>query len=314
MKIVMLERKNVGTDFPMPDFEKFGEVTVYDYSTPDVVGERVKDADIIIMNKMPMNEETLRDAANVKLICVTATGMDIIDMDYCKKRGIEVRNVSGYSTENVVQHTFAMLFYLYEKLPRYDSYVKSGEYASCPTFTFFEPYFNELAGKTWGIAGLGTIGHRVAEVAKAFGCKIIYYSTSGIEREEPYEKVSFEELLAQSDIISIHAPLNDKTRNLFDKEAFAKMKNSAYFINVGRGPIVVEKDLADALNAGEIAGAGLDVLSKEPILKENPLFALKDSDKLIITPHIAWASKEARIRLMDGVYRNVEEFMNGQNA
>ena len=154
----------------------------------------------------------------------------------------------------------------------------------------------------------------MAEVAKAFGCKVIYYSTSGIEREEPYEKVSFEELLAQSDIISVHAPLNDKTRNLFDKEAFAIMKNSAYFINVGRGPIVVEKDLADALNAGEIAGAGLDVLSKEPILKENPLFALKDSDKLIITPHIAWASKEARIRLMDGVYRNVEEFMNGQNA
>lgn len=310
MKIVMLERKNVGTDFPMPDFEKFGELTVYDYSTPDVVAARVKDADIVIMNKMPMNEETLRDAANLKLICVTATGMDIIDMDYCKKRGIAVRNVSGYSTENVVQHTFALLFYLFEKLSFYDGYVKGGDYISCPTFTYFDHIFYELSGKVWGIVGLGTIGHRVAEVAKAFGCEVIYYSTSGIEREEPYERVSFDELLKRSDVVSVHAPLNDRTRGIFDKEAFAKMKPSAFFINVGRGPIVAEKDLADALTAGEIAGAGLDVLSKEPMLKENPLFPLKDSEKLIITPHIAWASKEARVRLMEGVYRNVEEFVN----
>ena len=308
MRIVMLERNNVGTDFEMPDFGTFGDLTVYEYTKPEQVAERVKDADIIIMNKMPMNEETLKDAPNVKLISVTATGTDIIDHEYCKSRGIIVKNVKGYSTETVVQHTFATLFYLYEKLPFYDDYVKSEEYVNCPTFTFFEHYFGELSGKTWGIVGLGEIGHRVAEVAHAFGCNVIWYSTTGVERTEPYERKDWKEFLQSADIISVHAPLNDRTRGLFDKDAFAAMKNSAYFINMGRGPIVVEEDLANALENGEIAGAALDVLSKEPVLPTNPLLRIKDSGKLIITPHIAWASVEARKRLMDEIYKGVEEF------
>ena len=309
MKIVMLERNNVGTDFEMPDFGAFGDLTVYEYTKPDEVAERVKDADIVIMNKMPMNESTLKDAPNVKLISVTATGTDIIDHEYCKSRGIIVKNVKGYSTETVVQHTFATLFYLYEKLPFYDGYVKGGDYAKCPTFTFFEHYFTELSGKTWGIVGLGEIGHRVAEVAKAFGCNVIYYSTTGVERPEPYEKKEWKEFLQSADIISVHAPLNENTRGLFDKEAFAAMKKTAYFINMGRGPIVAEEDLANALECGEIAGAALDVLSKEPVLESNPLLRIKDSEKLIITPHIAWASTEARKRLMDEIFKGVGEFV-----
>ncbi len=306
----MLERNNVGNDFTMPDFASFGELTVYEYTKPEEVAARVRDADIIIMNKMPMNEDTLKDAPNVKLICVTATGTDIIDHKYCESRGIVVKNVKGYSTETVVQHTFASLFYLYEKLPFYDEYVKSGEYAKCPTFTFFEHYFNELSGKTWGIVGLGEIGHRVAEVAKAFGCRVIYYSTTGVERPESYEKKEWAEFLKESDIVSVHAPLNENTRGLFNREAFAEMKKSAFFLNMGRGPIVVEEDLANALETGEIAGAALDVLAKEPILESNPLLRIKDSGKLFITPHIAWASVEARKRLMDEVYLNVEAFLS----
>lgn len=309
MKIVMLERANVGSDFEMPDFASFGELTVYDYCTPAEVPERIKDADIVIMNKMPMNESTLRDAENLKCIAVTATGTDNVDHAYCQSRGIAVLNAKGYSTQTVVQHTFAMFFYLYEHLPHYDTYVKDGSYLKCPTFTYFENSFHELAGKTWGIVGLGTIGRRVAAVASALGCKVIYASTSGIEREEEYPRVDFETLLKEADVISVHAPLNDTTRGMFHAETFAKMKESAYFLNLGRGPIVVEKDLAEALKAGQIAGAGLDVLCKEPMAEDNPLFTIKDSDKLIITPHIAWASMEARKRLMEEIYRGVDNFI-----
>jgi len=313
MKIVMLERNNVGTDFEMPDFGRFGELEVYAYCTPDQVTKRIQDADICILNKMPMNELTLKDAKNIKLLCVTATGMDNVDLDYCKERGIRVCNVSGYSTETVVQHTFAMLLYIYEKMPFYDTFVKDGSYRESPTFTFFGFPFNELCGKTWGIAGLGTIGHRVADVAKAFGCDVIYYSTSGIEREEPYERVGFDEFLKRSDIISVHAPLNDKTKGLFNKKAFEKMKNDAIFLNLGRGPIVVEEDLVWALTNKQIAGAGLDVLSQEPITFDNPLYKIRGNGKLLITPHIAWASIEARKRLMNSVYEQVEAFIKEQN-
>ena len=309
MKIVMLERANVGSDFEMPDFGAFGELTVYDYCKPELVVERIKDADIVIMNKMPMNEATLKDAHNLKLISVTATGTDNVDHEYCQSRGIAVRNAKGYSTETVVQHTFAMFFYLYEHLPFYDTYVKDGSYIKCPTFTYFDNAFRELAGKTWGIVGLGTIGRRVAAVASAFGCRVIYYSTSGVERKEDYERADFETFLKESDVISVHAPLNGATKGLFGAAAFDAMKESAIFLNLGRGPIVDEKDLADALKENKIAGAGLDVLSREPMDENNPLYEIKDSGKLIVTPHIAWASVEARKRLMEEIYRGVKEFV-----
>ncbi len=306
-KIVMLERDNIGEDIDLSYFENLGDLTVYGTTDYELVTERIKDAEVVVINKIPMNEETLKDAEHVRLICITATGTDNVDMAYCESRNIVVKNVRSYSTESVVQHTFAMLFYLYEKLRFYDDYVKNGEYIQCPRFTFFGETFHELSGKTWGIVGLGEIGARVADIAKAFGCKVIYYSTGGKNNNPNYERVDFDTLLTQSDIISIHAPLNEQTRHLFTYDAFVKMKPSAYLINVGRGPIVKEGDLYRALEENLIAGAGLDVLEKEPMSPENPLFAIKDSRKLLITPHIAWATTEARSRLMKNVYRNIEE-------
>ncbi len=306
-KIVMLERDNIGADVDLSYFEQLGDLTIYGTTPYEQVKERIGDADVLVINKIPMNEETLKDATNVKLICVTATGTDNVDMDYCAGRGIAVKNVRSYSTESVVQHTFAMYFYISEKLRFYDEYVKSGEYMKCPRFTYFGEQFHELSGKTWGIVGLGEIGARVAEIARAFGCKVIYYSTSGNNNNETCERVEWDVLLKESDIISVHAPLNARTKYLFTYEAFTKMKSSAYLINVGRGPIVKEEDLCRALNENLIAGAGLDVLEKEPMAENNPLFTIKDSKKLLITPHIAWATTEARTRLMKNVYKNIDE-------
>lgn len=306
-KIVMLERDNIGEDVDLSYFERLGDLTVYGTTDYEQVVERIGDADVLVINKIPMNEATLKDAKNVKLICVTATGTDNVDMAYCENRGIVVKNVRSYSTESVVQHTFAMYFYISEKLRFYDEYIKSGEYINCPRFTYFGEQFHELSGKTWGIVGLGEIGARVADIAKAFGCKVIYYSTSGKNNNDAYERVDFDTLLKTSDIVSVHAPLNEQTKHLFTYDTFAKMKPSAYLINVGRGPIVKEGDLCRALNENLIAGAGLDVLEKEPMSAENPLFSIKDSRKLLITPHIAWATTEARTRLMKNVYKNIEE-------
>lgn len=306
-KIVMLERDNIGEDVDLSYFENLGELTVYGTTEYEQVKERIGDAEVLVINKIPMNEATLAEAEHVKLICVTATGTDNVDMEYCAGRGIAVKNVRSYSTESVVQHTFAMLFYLYEKLRFYDDYVKDGEYIKCPRFTYFGETFHELSGKTWGIVGLGEIGARVADIAKAFGCKVIYYSTSGKNSNANYERVDFDTLLEESDIVSIHAPLNEQTKHLFTYDVFEKMKESAYLLNLGRGPIVKEDDLYRALTENLIAGAGLDVLEKEPMSPDNPLFKLKDSRKILITPHIAWATTEARSRLMENVYRNIEE-------
>ena len=215
---------------------------------------------------------------------------------------------SGYSTNGVAQHTFALLFYILEKLNYYDNYVKSGEYARGTCFSHFGQNFFELDGKTWGIIGLGAIGNRVAQIAKAFGCHIICYSASGKKYNTEYEQVSLDELLSRSDILSVHAPLNGYTENLMTLEKFRKMKKSAIFLNLARGAIVNEPDLYTALTEGSIAGAGLDVLCKEPMDPENPLLKIQDSNKLIITPHIAWAAKETRFRVVDEVVKNIQRF------
>ena len=257
---------------------------------------------------MQVNEQTIGEADHLKLVCVTATGTNNLDKEYLDKRGITWRNVAGYSTESVAQHTFAMLFYLLEKLPYYDNYVKSEKYVNDVSFTHFAKAFHELSGMTYGIIGLGNIGRRVADIAKAFGCRVIYYSTSGRNSQPGYERVSFDELLEQSDIVSIHAPLDENTLGLMNKEAFAKMKKSAILLNVGRGPIINEADLAEALNNKTIAAAGLDVLSVEPMQEDNPLRGIKDSERLLITPHIAWAGVEARNRLMGIILGQIKEF------
>lgn len=312
MKIVMLEKDSLGADVDLGKLKKFGDFTEYATSNEENTPERVKDADIIIVNKVKLNEQTLKDAAHVKLICITATGTDNVDKDYATSRGIVVTNVSGYSTDSVAQHTFALLMYILEKLNYYDEYVKTGKYTESGMFSHFGKPFAELSGMTWGIVGLGAIGKKVADIAKTFGCRVIYYSTSGRNQNKHYEQVDFDTLLSESDIVSIHAPLTEQTRHLMDAEAFRKMKTTAILINVGRGAIVDDQALADALNNGEIAGAGLDVLTKEPLEKTNPLANVKDSTKLIITPHMAWASKEARARLVDSVAENMEAYFAGK--
>ncbi|MDE7199494.1 MAG: D-2-hydroxyacid dehydrogenase [Lachnospiraceae bacterium] len=312
MKLVVLERNSVGTDIDVSCFERFGEVAYYPNTVAENTAERVKDADIVIVNKAPMNENTLKDAPNVKLICLFATGFDNVDLTYCKSRGIRVANVVNYSTSAVVQHTLLLALALEEKLAFYDDYVKSETYANQDRFSNFDRPFGELEGKTWGIVGMGNIGRGVARAAQALGCKVIFYSASGKSSCTEYERVEFDELLTRSDILSLHCPLSDRTRGLINKEAFSRMKETAILVNVARGPVVDTQALYEALTEGRIAAAGLDVLEKEPISRDNPLGKIKDSTKLIITPHMAWASTEARMRLVDEVTKNIQAFLDGE--
>lgn len=312
MKIVVLEANSLGADVDLSSWDKLGEVTVYGQSNIENTPERVKDADVIIVNKVWMNEQTLKDAKNVKMIALTATGYNMVDKAYTDSRGIKVANVAGYSTDSVAQHTFALALYLIDQMDYYDKYVKSGGYIKSDIFSHFDKKIFELAGKTWGIIGMGAIGRKVAQIAEVFGCKVIYYSTSGKNNAQSYECVDLDTLLEKSDVISVHAPLNAATEGMMNMDCFRKMKNSALMINVARGPIVNEADLVQALNEGEIAGAGLDVLSVEPMRTDNPLITVQDSGKLVITPHIAWATGEARQRVVDEVYLNIEAFLHGE--
>ncbi len=313
MKIVVLERNSVGLDVSVDEIKNLGETVMYPNTTAADVKEKVRDAEIIVANKAPLNEETLKDAADVKLICEFATGYDNVDLAYCKSRGIKVANVVNYSTDAVAQHTFALCFYVLEKLRHYDEYVKSGAYAAQDRFSNFDLPFTELAGKTWGIAGMGNIGKKTAAIARAFGCRVIFYSASGTSTCTEYERVDFDTLLKEADFLSLHCPLSDRTRNLIDIEALKKMKESAILINVARGPVVNDGDLYEALTKGYIAGAGLDVTGTEPMKDSNPLSRIKDSNKLIITPHLAWASTEARGRCVSETCRNIEAFLKGED-
>ena len=313
MKLVILERNSAGTDVDVSCFEKFGEVTCYPNTVAANTAERVKDADIILANKAPLNESTLKDAPNVKLICLLATGFDNVDLAYCRSRGIKVTNVVNYCTSTVAQHTLLLALALSEKITFYDDYVKSGAYSAQDRFSNFDRTFYDLEGKTWGIIGMGTIGRRVAGLAQAFGCRVIFYSASGKSTCTDYERVEFDTLLQELDILSLHCPLSDRTRGLINKDALSKMKETAILVNVARGPVVDTQALYDALVADQIAGAGLDVLEQEPMAKDNPLARIKDSSKLIITPHMAWASLESRTRLVDAVVKNIEDFLAGEN-
>ena len=307
MKIVLLERAAMGKDVDISMLEKLGEVVSYDQTLPEEVPERVKDAEVVVINRLAMNEKSIGAAKNLRQIAITATGTNMIDWDYVNARGIKVSNVKGYSTNAVAQHTFALVLALIHKICYYDHFVKSGAYCSQEGLYEFERGLFELEGKTWGIIGMGAIGRRVAHLAEEFGCHVIYYSTSGKNSDQPYERVDFEEILSRSDILSIHAPLNSQTEGLMDQKAFGKMKKSAILINVGRGPIVVEEDLADALERGEIRAAGLDVLSKEPMDPANPLLRIQDSSRLLITPHMAWTPVETRRRVMSEIFRLISE-------
>lgn len=313
IKIVILERNSVGTDVDVSCLEKLGEVCCYPNTvTIEEVRERTKDADIVIANKSPLREETLKDSPRVKLICEFATGYDNCDLEYCKSRGIGVANVVDYCTAMVAQHTFALALALLEKLPHYDDYVKSGAYSAQDRFSNFDIPFSELSGMTWGIVGMGNIGRRVAKIAEAFGCRVIFHSITGKSRVTEYEQVDKDTLLAESDVLSLHCPLSDLSRNFIDREALRKMKKKAVLVNVARGPVVNNRDLYDALVSGDIMAAGLDVLEQEPLQPSNPLSLLKDSNQIIITPHLAWGSVEARTRCVKEAYKNIEAFLRGE--
>ncbi|MGL5151409.1 MAG: D-2-hydroxyacid dehydrogenase [Clostridium sp.] len=309
--IVVLDGKTLGNiDFNR--LNQFGSVNYYDVTHKNEVKDRIKDAHIVLTNKVVLDEEILKEAKNLELICETATGFNNIDISYAKSRGIGVTNVAGYSTPTVVQHTFATLLHLYDNIRFYDDYVKAGEYCKSDIFTNLERSFKDICGKTYGIIGLGNIGKGVAKVAEAFGAKVVYYSTSGRNSSNEYERVDFDELLTRADIISIHAPLNDNTNNLMNYDAFKKMKKDAVLINMGRGPIVNEQDLAKAINEDLIGGAALDVFEVEPIKCDNALLQVNNKEKLVLTPHIAWASEEARERLFKDVIENIKAFYNGE--
>ena len=314
MKIVMLERMSVGEDVDVSCFGRLGDFVWYEMtSTTDEVAERIKDADAVIVNKASMNETSMKDARNVKYVGELATGFDNCDTGYLRSRGIRLTNVRDYSTAMVAQHTFTLALALSQKIGYYDDYVKSGQYEASHRFSYFGKPFTELDGKTWGIVGFGNIGSKVARIAEAFGCRVITHSVTGRRHDAGYEEVGREELLERSDVLSLHCPLSDKSRYFIDEAALSRMKRSAILINVARGPVVDSRALASALEKGIIAGAGLDVLEKEPISKDDPLGRIKDSTKLIITPHLAWASIEARKRCVEEAYLNLKAFINGED-
>lgn len=304
MKIVFLDAATMG-DVSFEPFERLGEFVSYSTSTPEEARERVKDADVMMINKVLVDKQLIDAAASLKLICVAATGVNNIDVDYAASKGIPVRNVAGYSTDSVAQATFMHILSLAGGAPYFDMSVKSGSYSRSGMFT--DPNWNwwELAGKTIGIIGLGNIGKKVAKIAEAFGMKVCYYSTSGTGHCKDYPCLSLEELLKESDIVSVHAPLNANTQNLLGAKEFAMMKPTAYIINMGRGAIIVEEDLAEAVDKGIIAGAGIDVFVREPIPEDHPYLKMKHPERMRLAPHIAWASVEARDRLVGMMADNV---------
>jgi glycerate dehydrogenase len=307
MKIVLLDTLTYG-DTSLEGFNALGEVTAYATTSAEETAERVREAEVIVTNKVVINDAIMASASNLKLICVAATGMNNIDHDAAACRGISVKNVAGYSTDAVVQHTFSMLFYLMGHSRYYDEYVKSGEWQREAVFAHIGPSFSELRGKTWGIIGLGEIGRGVANIARAFGANVCYYSTSGKNENSDFEKTTLSRLIENSDIISIHAPLNRSTENLISHSELLQMKDGGVLLNLGRGGIVDEDALSVIIDVKPIF-VGLDVLVKEPMKTPHPLLAVKHSERLYITPHIAWTSREARERLIAATIENIKTFV-----
>ena len=307
MHIVLLDAKTLGDDLDLSVFEQFGTFTSYETTSPQQTLERIQIADIIITNKVVITANMMEEAPRLKLICIAATGMNNVDTDAAAYKGIEVKNVAGYSTKSVVQHTFAMALYLLEQMAYYDSMVKNAVWSDSGLFTDVSRTFYEISGKKWGIIGFGTIGQEVAKIATAFGAEVQYYSTSGNNLHHAYPHKSLEFILKDCDIISIHAPLNDDTRDLINENNLPYIKEDAVLLNLGRGGIINETDLSFELERKRFY-AGLDVLTQEPITLENPLMSIKHKERLLITPHMAWASIEARKKLLEGIVKNIQSF------
>ena len=308
MKIAILDRATLGFDIDMSIFKSLGEVISYDITFPTETISRVKDVDIVITNKVVISKEIM-DASNLKLICISATGTNNVDLVYAKEKGIEVKNVAGYSSSSVVQVAFAMIFQFVQKLDYYKKYVDEQNWQNSKIFTHIDKPFFELDGKKVGIIGLGDIGRNFAKKAQAFDCEIVYFSTSGKNSNSEYKRVELNELLSTCDIISIHCPLNENTKDLLNYENMKNIKTGAILLNLGRGGIINEADLAKIIDEKEIY-CGIDVVSIEPILEDNPLLKVKNKHQLLLTPHIGWASVEARTRLVEMVANNIKEFIS----
>lgn len=308
MHIVILDAKTLGEDLDLSILEQFGSLRVYETTTPDETLERIEIADIVITNKVVITANMMEETPRLKLICIAATGMNNVDLEAAKFKGIEVKNVAGYSTKSVVQHTFSMALYLLQQMAYYDRVVKDGTWEKSGLFTDVSRPFYEIAGKKWGIIGLGVIGQEVARIAEAFGAEVVYHSTSGKNLHHAYPHFSLEFILKDCDIISIHAPLNDRTYELINENNLSYIKENAILLNLGRGGIIDETDLAFELDRRKIY-AGLDVLETEPMTSDNRLNEVAHKERLLITPHIAWTSIEARKKLLEGIVKNINTFM-----
>lgn len=310
-KIVFLDEYSLG-GADLSAIRALGDYTGYATTRREETAERCRDAEVAITNKVPMRRDTLERLPRLRLICVAATGMNHIDLEAAAERGIAVRNAVGYSTHSVTETTIGAAIALLRQTVYYDRYVKS-EYAGSPLQYHFGRTTRQLYGSRWGIVGLGNIGRNVARVARALGCEVAYTSTSGIVREEEYPALPLDELLGWADVVSIHAPLNERTRGLISARELARMKPSAILINVARGGIVDEAALAAALDRGELAGAGLDVFAHEPIEEGNPLLSVREPDRLLLSPHNAWSPVEAVEVLVECIARNIRDFYTPQN-
>ena len=303
MNIVLLDAITFG-ETSLECFSQFGDVEIFQTTSSEQTAQRILNATVIVTNKVVITKEHMQSAKALKLICVAATGTNNVDLNAAKELGIVVKNVAGYSTDSVVQHTFSMLFYLMGHSRYYDETLKSGNYSKSAVFTDVSHPFFEVKGKKWGIIGLGAIGRGVANLAKAFGAEVFYYSTSGVNRTEDFQRTTLEKLLSECDIITIHAPLNEKTANLLDYEGLCTCKDGAVVLNLGRGGIINEKAVAKLIDEKNIY-FGLDVFEKEPLPLESPLLSVKNSERLYMTPHIAWTSVEAREKLIASVCENI---------
>jgi glycerate dehydrogenase len=309
MKIVILDRASLGADTPVDKLRELGELTVYESSTPEEVLERVCDAEVIIINKIKVTKAVFDSARSLKLVCVFATGYDNIDIQAAKEHGVGVCNVPGYSSESVALFTAAKVAALYTHLLEYRNFVNSGEYTASGVPNRLVPVYHELYGKTWGIVGYGGIGKAVARIAKGLGARVLVNKRTPVDDAEC---VDVETLCKESDIITLHCPLNEGTRGLISKEKILLMKSSVIIVNEARGAVVVESDIRDAVLEGKIAGYGCDVYSSEPFSKDHPYNDIMKLGNVILTPHAAWGAYEARERCLNIIIKNINAFMAGE--
>lgn len=309
MKLTFLDAATIGADIDLSFFEKYGKLTVYKSTSQDEFVDHVKDSDVIIVNKLKVGRQNLPACKSVKLVCVTATGFDNIDTEYCKESGIAVCNVVGYSTQNVAQLTLAMVLSLYCHLTEYNRSVADGTYTRGTSANILTPVYHEIFGKTWGIVGYGNIGRQVSRVAEALGCRVI------VNKRTPThdaECVDIDTLCKEADIITVHTPLNDESRGLISRKRLATMKKDAILVNVARGAVLDEEAVADAIKEGNLGGIGIDVYSKEPFPTDHPYASIAGRDNVILTPHMAWGSYEARMRCCEEIALNIDAFIAGE--